>query len=315
MRDLPSNSTSFGSLILYIFLLLISAVCMFLGARGSIGELSNELFLASCIVFGVTIACVGVDWQLRASKNYKTEGSSVALDSILQAVQMSENAKRVLFRDRELSVLRSTVQDDIAKGEFHSALVLCDQMATVFGAVEESEVLRSKVQAIIHEHHDARIREEIERLQTFLAQHKWVDAYQYAAKLRRLFPDSPRLHGVEQHIADTRTQYRHELEAKFLYAAEMENVEQSMKLLRELDGYLTPDEARRFRDTATDIITNYRESLRARFEMSVSDHRWHEAIEFGEVIIDQFPNTKMAEEAQTMLETIRIRVTEDETSS
>jgi hypothetical protein len=284
------------------------------GASGEAGDLSSGLFLASSIILGVVVIAAVLGSQLKATKASGSNDSE-KLDAILEAVQMSENAKRVLFRDRELSILRNTVQSDLAQGEFHSALVLCDQMASVFGAVEEAETLRSKVQTIIHEHHDARIREEIGNLQNLLGQHRWVDAYQFAAKLRRLFPESPRLHAIEQHIADVRSQYRLELEAKFLQSAELENVEEAMKLLRELDGYLTPDEARRFRDTATDVIVKYRDSLGARFKMAVSDHRWQEAIEFGEVIIKQFPNTKMAEEVNTMLETIRIRVTEDETSS
>lgn len=281
---------------------------------GKAGDLSSELFLASSIILGVAVIAMVRGSQLKAAN---TSGANDAekLDAILEAVQMSENAKRVLFRDRELSILRKTVQDDLAQGEFHSALVLCDQMASVFGAVEEAEALRSKVQAIIHEHHDSRIREEIENLQQLLVQHRWVDAYQFAAKLRRLFPESPRLHSIEQQIADVRSQYRLELEARFLQSAELENVEEAMQLLRELDGYLTPDEARRFRDTATDVIVKYRDSLGARFKMAVSDHRWQEAIEFGEVIINQFPNTKMAKEVTTMLETIRVRVTEDETAS
>lgn len=285
-----------------------------LGVSGKAGDLSSELFLASSIILGVAVIAMVRGSQLKAAN---TSGANDAekLDAILEAVQMSENAKRVLFRDRELSILRKTVQDDLAQGEFHSALVLCDQMASVFGAVEEAEALRSKVQAIIHEHHDSRIREEIENLQQLLVQHRWVDAYQFAAKLRRLFPESPRLHSIEQQIADVRSQYRLELEARFLQSAELENVEEAMQLLRELDGYLTPDEARRFRDTATDVIVKYRDSLGARFKMAVSDHRWQEAIEFGEVIINQFPNTKMAKEVTTMLETIRVRVTEDETAS
>ena len=284
------------------------------GIFSSSSGANNSVLLASIVVLGLAVvgALVSVN---RNQLECDTRLGDSRYEDILEAVQMSENAKRVLFRDRELKVLRSTVQDDIASGEFHSALVLCDQMATVFGAVEEAEVLRAKVKVIIHDQHDARIRDEIENLQQMLDQRKWVEAYQDAARLRRLFPESPRLHSIEQHIADVRTQYRHDLEAKFLQAAELENVEEAMLLLRELDGYLTPDEARRFRDTATSVITKYRESLGDRFKMAVSDHRWQEAIEFGEVIMHQFQNTKMAEEVQTMLETIRVRVLEDETSS
>ena len=59
----------------------------------------------------------------------------------------------------------------------------------------------------------------------------------------------------------------------------------------------------------------YRESLSARFKMAISDHRWRDANEFGEELIRQFPNTKMALEVTDMLETIQVRAVEDETAS
>ena len=316
MSATRKNSTDGAALFLvYLVLAILSLVGVIFGATESAGTLSSNLFLASLIVLGIDLAFLGYAWQLRFTTGNASSSEASKLDAILEAVQMSENAKRVLFRDRELSVLRNTVQEDIERGEFHSALVVCDQMATVFGAVEESEVLRTKVQTIIHNFHDARICEEVEKLENMLADRKWVEAYQDAARLRRLFPESPQLHGLEQRISDVRIHYRHDLEARFLEAASCENVEQAMKLLRELDGYLTPDEARKFRDTATHVITKYKDTLGARFKMAVSDRRWEEAIEFGEVITQQFPNTKMAEEVQTMLETIRVRAGEDETSS
>ena len=316
MSATRKKSTDSAALfVVYLVLAILSLVGVIFGATESAGTLSSNLFLASLIVLGIDLAFLGYAWQLRFTTGNASSSEAGKLDAILEAVQMSENAKRVLFRDRELSVLRNTVQEDIERGEFHSALVVCDQMATVFGAVEESEVLRTKVQTIIHNFHDARICEEVEKLENMLADRKWVEAYQDAARLRRLFPESPQLHGLEQRISDVRIHYRHDLEARFLEAASCENVEQAMKLLRELDGYLTPDEARKFRDTATDVITKYKDTLGARFKMAVSDRRWEEAIEFGEVITQQFPNTKMAEEVQTMLETIRVRAGEDETSS
>jgi hypothetical protein len=316
MSATRKNSTDSAALfVVYLVLAMLSLVGVIFGATEYAGTLSSNLFLASLIVLGIDLAFLGYAWQLRFTTGNASSSEAGKLDAILEAVQMSENAKRVLFRDRELSVLRNTVQEDIERGEFHSALVVCDQMATVFGAVEESEVLRTKVQTIIHNFHDARICEEVEKLENMLADRKWVEAYQDAARLRRLFPESPQLHGLEQRISDVRIHYRHDLEARFLEAASCENVEQAMKLLRELDGYLTPDEARKFRDTATDVITKYKDTLGARFKMAVSDRRWEEAIEFGEVLTQQFPNTKMAEEVQTMLETIRVRAGEDETSS
>ena len=49
--------------------------------------------------------------------------------------------------------------------------------------------------------------------------------------------------------------------------------------------------------------------------MSVSDHRWKQAIEFGDEITRQFPNTKMAQEVLEMMETIQERSTEEEAST
>ncbi len=277
--------------------------------------MNNESVLTASIVL-LGIALVGVIMNQGSDALSSDEGSvSAKLDVILEAAQMSENAKRILFRDRELQLLRQTVQDDISKGAFHSALILCEQMSNIFGAVEEAEQMRTQVQQIIHNQHENRIREEMEQLHELLNKHKWVEAYQFSARLRRLFPESPLLHGIEQTIADARTEYGHELEDRFLQAAQSDNVEQAMALLRELDRYLTPEEARRFRDTATTVITTYRENLGARFKMAVNDHRWQDAIDFGQEITRQFPNTKMAEEVNEILETIKVRAAEDETTS
>ena len=274
---------------------------------------SNTFMLGSLIWIAVMVAGLILSIAIRSSSG--SNADTPPWEELMESLQMSENAKRVLFRDRELELFRKTVQDDIERGEFHSALMLCDQMATVFGAVEEAEQLRSNVNAIINENHEDRIRKEISNLQQTLEKCNWVQAYQDAAKLRRLFPDSPLLHGIEQRISNVRVEYRHRLEDRFLDAAKRDDIEQAMSLLRELDGYLTPDEARRFRVTADNVITTYRESLGARFKMAVSDHRWKQAIEFGDEITRQFPNTKMAQEVLDMIDTLKERSTEEEAST
>jgi len=236
-------------------------------------------------------------------------------EALMEALQLSESAKRVLFRDRELELLRKTIQDDMASGDVHAALMLCDQMGAEFGAVEEAEHLRSQIQHALHKKHQEQIQQELKFLENLLAQQKWVEAYQYAAKLRRLYPETPLLHGVEQHIADARVQYRYTLEAKFVDAAEKNNVEIAMELLKELDRYLTPDEARRFMETADSVILKYRDTLGTRFKMAVSDRRWTEAIGFGDAITSQFPNTTMAKEVRELLDTMQSRADEDETAT
>ncbi len=303
----------FLTTIAWVGMILLGVGGMFVASIMGDDATLNTFMLGSIIWIAVMVAGLILSFTIGSSS--VSPANTPPWEKLMESLQMSENAKRVLFRDRELELFRKTVQEDIERGEFHSALVLCEQMGTEFGAVEEAEQLRTQVNAIIHENHEGRIRNEISNLQQTLEECNWVQAYQDAAKLRRLFPDSPLLHGIEQRISNVRTEYRHRLEDRFLDAAKRDDIEQAMSLLRELDGYLTPDEARRFRDTADNVITTYRESLGARFKMAVGDHRWKQAIEFGDEITRQFPNTKMAQEVLDMIDTIKERSTEEEAST
>lgn len=309
-NNMPASSLA---AIAWAGMILLGVGGMFVAPLMGDTATSNTIVLGSIVWIAVMVA--GLILSFTIGSVNRSADDAPPWEALMESLQMSENAKRVLFRDRELDLFRKTVQEDIERGEFHSALMLCDQMATVFGAVEEAEQLRTSVNAIIHENHEGRIQEEIGKLQQALEKCDWVQAYQDAAKLRRLFPDSPLLHGIEQRISNVRTEYRHRLEDRFLDAAKRDDIEQAMALLRELDGYLTPDEARRFRDTADNVITTYRESLGARFKMAVGDHRWKQAIEFGDEITRQFPNTKMAQEVLDMIDTIKERSTEEEAST
>ena len=303
----------FLTTIAWVGMILLGVGGMFVASIMGDDATLNTFMLGSIIWIAVMVAGLILSFTIGSSS--VSPANTPPWEKLMESLQMSENAKRVLFRDRELELFRKTVQEDIERGEFHSALVLCEQMGTEFGAVEEAEQLRTQVNAIIHENHEGRIRNEISNLQQTLEECNWVQAYQDAAKLRRLFPDSPLLHGIEQRISNVRTEYRHRLEDRFLDAAKRDDIEQAMSLLRELDGYLTPDEARRFRETADNVITTYRESLGARFKMAVGDHRWKQAIEFGDEITRQFPNTKMAQEVLDMIDTIKERSTEEEAST
>ncbi|MDP7009618.1 MAG: hypothetical protein QGI78_08620 [Phycisphaerales bacterium] len=295
---------------IYATLVLLGIGCVVSG---------GPLLTGGIIAIAIGWAAAGVTCSLSREstlvRSSDAASTSPPWQEIMDALQLSENAKRVLFRDRELDLLRRTIQDDLKQGDVHAALMLCDRMGSDFGAVQEAEGLRSEIQRALHERHQSKIKEELKLLEEFLTKHQWVEAYQYAAKLRRLYPETPLLHGIEQHIADTRVQYRHALEARFVDAAEKNNVELAMQLLKELDRYLTPDEARKFMETADTVITKYRDTLGTRFKMAVSDRRWSEAIEFGEGITTQFPNTTMAREVRDLLDTIQSRADEDETAT
>ena len=81
-----------------------------------------------------------------------------------------------------------------------------------------------------------------------------------------------------------------------------------MEMLKELDAYLTEDEAGPYREVARGVIGKARDNLGVQFKLAVQDRRWDRASQLGDRIIEQFPNSRMAGEVRGMLDSIRARL-------
>ena len=83
-----------------------------------------------------------------------------------------------------------------------------------------------------------------------------------------------------------------------------------MEILKDLDHYLTEREAEPFREVARGVIGKARENLGAAFKLACQDRQWGIAISLGEQISREFPNSRMAQEVQDMLPSLRQRAGE-----
>ncbi|MEM8783700.1 MAG: hypothetical protein AAGE65_12715, partial [Planctomycetota bacterium] len=81
----------------------------------------------------------------------------------------------------------------------------------------------------------------------------------------------------------------------------------AMKLLKELDKYLQPGEAKQFEEVARGVIGKQRDNLGVQFKLAVHDKEWLNSVRIGEQIIREFPNTRMADEVRGMLDLLRER--------
>lgn len=232
------------------------------------------------------------------------------LDRILEHTMLSDAAKRVLFREREVQLLRDAVEHEIQVGKYNVALTLCDEMAALFGHREEAEAFRARIIEAHHAQYEAATLQAIEQIDQLLASRRWLEAHRAMASVKRLYPDSPHLHDLDGRFQSARDEHKRELEAAFIAASEREDVEVAMDLLKELDRYLAAEEAARLREVAAGVIAKHRENLSTQFKLAVSDHRWAEAAEVGAVIMREFPNTKMADEVRSMIDVIRTRATQ-----
>ncbi len=230
-----------------------------------------------------------------------------SVDTLREYQALSDDARRVLNRVRERDLLVKAIEEDIKSEDWDAAIILCEELAERFGYREEAEEYRQRVEQVRSATRDRNVAASIAALDGLIVQRRWDHAIDHAASIQRLYPDSPRIAGLLQRVENARERYKTDLERRFLHAAQGEGVDEAMALLKELDAYLTEDDAEPYRELAKGIIGKARENLGASFKLAVRDRRWRDAAKIGERIINDFPNTRMAEEVRSMIDSIRER--------
>lgn len=299
-------------LFLVLFYLLCAAISAAMITAGV--SLKSELFVATGLLGLVVVLAIGPVIYI-LGRRFSTgidERMTEELAAIRRSIQdghefqaLSDDARRALNRRRERELLIAAIQEDITGEDWDAAMVLIHELADRFGYRADAEVFRQRVESARAETLERKVREAISILDGYIIQRRWEEAGLEAARVRRLYPDSPRTLALADRVAKARTGYKLDLERRFLQAAQEERVDEAMALLRELDNYLTPEEVAAHRETARNVITKARDQIGAEFKLALQDRRWRKAAEIGDRIIEQFPNSRMAEEVRGLLEGIR----------
>lgn len=227
------------------------------------------------------------------------------LESINQRLLLSETAKKITYRAEDLAVLRKTLNDDIRKGEYNAAMVLVADLANTYGQLEESEDFRQQIEEARRIDQEQKVAAGITVLEQKIADHDFVAADREAARLKRLYPDSPAVEDLAKRVKTARDQYKHELERAFLHASEREEIDRALDIMKVLDKMLSHDEAEPFREVARGVIGKKRDNLGVQFKLAVHDRDWANAVTAGEQIIKDFPNTRMADEVRERIDQLR----------
>lgn len=260
----------------------------------------------------ITPISMMVAWRM--GEPASNQSSAYAIRELIEVVKrqseeagLSEGAKGVLHRKRERELLRHAIEQDIADEDWDAAMVLVKELAERFGYRADAEEFRARIERARAQTLDRRVVESLAGLDEVIRRRQWIEAYAEAARIQRLFPDSHRVEGLRQRVDHARQQVRRELERQFLLAAEADRVDHAIEILKELDTYLTPSEAAPYQEVARGVIGKLRENLGVRFKLAVQDHQWDDAIIVGDQIINQFPNTRMAQEVRDLLPMLRER--------
>ena len=327
----PFFMTSQGLVIGGLLVLVLSAACAVAAQIGTAGvqfpsegitaAVTYAMFMPAALlgVLGLCLMIGGsVRWAVYGRDAVKPDrGGDDAqqielLRSINQRMLLSETAKRLAYRQQDIDALRQTVQQDLDQGYYDAALVLVNEMAENYGLLEEAEEYREKIMAARQADMESRVEQSVARLNELLNRHQFDQAMREAAKIQRLHPESQRAKGLTRYVSEKREQYKQDLERQFLEASERDDVDRAMELLKELDKYLTEQEAEPFRETARGVIGKKRDNLGVQFKLAVQDKEWQKAVRVGEQIIREFPNTRMGDEVRSMIDVLRQRSAEQQ---
>lgn len=229
------------------------------------------------------------------------------LQIISDRMLLSDTAKRIAYRQEDVNALREAIRDDIAKKDFDAAMVLVQEMSQTFGYREEAEEFREQIVAARSTVIDARISVLLQRLDQIIAAHDFPQAMADALKIKRIYPDNERVKDLDQTVAKAQEDYKHQLEREFLAAAQKDDVDGAIELLKQLDVYLTEREGEPFREIARGVIGKKRDNLGVQYKMAIQDKEWSKAMRVGEQIIRDFPNSRMAQEARDYMDALRER--------
>lgn len=279
---------------------------------------STPLFTAAVAGGAVALALAPIAMLL--SRRHAIERrDTLRLIEMLQDIHensaLSDSSKRMLYRDRELDLLRMLTEQDIAAGEFNSAMHLVSEMASQFGLLEESEAFRTRIEEARRADVERQIKAGMEQLNRYLSADDWHGALLVATRLKRLYPDAPSVQDLENHVITVRRRHAAGLAHSLDDARSEDRIEDAMRLLKELDRHVDNEEARRLAPVAKAVVTKHREELADRFRSAVEKHNWLEALRIGEEISSEYPNTRMAEEVSGLLEELRNRATESSAPS
>ena len=253
--------------------------------------------------------------QAQVGAAHISQDSQRRLEALLQQISenvlISDAAKEVVYRTRDRELMKNAIQEDIDRQDWEAAYRLLEQMQSRFGYSREAAQFRRLVDSQRSRAIKAVIEETRLQVDSLCAVANWREAQVLLDGLAKQFPGSSETQQMAgQRVEQKRTEYKDRLLADWNKAVENEQIDRGIKLLQELDEYLTPAEALELQESARGVYRAKLQNLGVGFSVAVTEKKWHRALEIGQEIISEFPNSRMAEEVKGKLDILHQRAQE-----
>jgi uncharacterized integral membrane protein/uncharacterized protein (UPF0305 family) len=279
----------------------------------------DSLFMFGSLVFLVALMTMlaqvsGIVNTLR-DNSAKMEEAAKALENIHRGLQqinhstrISEVVKTIAFRDEERQSLREAVFDKLKEMNFDAAYEIIDEIADHAGYRSLAEELRREVDQYRDATEDERLDQAISHIEAMFDSSQWAKASIQIESLIRAYPSSEKARDMRQQLVDRKEQHKRSLLSAWDSAIKRQETDRSLEILRELDMYLTPNEALALQEAAKDVFRTKLHNLGVQFAMAISDKQWADAVEVGQQIIRDFPNSRMSSEIREKIHVLQQNV-------
>jgi hypothetical protein len=233
---------------------------------------------------------------------------STGLAQINQSTRVSETAKAIAFRESDSMALREAVFEKLQQQEFSAAEEIINEIAGRPEYKELAEELKDQAKKYRAATVQERINQSIAHIEGLLENYQWVQGSVQIERLIEAYPDSEEAKVMRQKLFDKKQLRKRELLATWDDAIKRKETDRSLEILKELDFYLTPNEGLALQEAARDVFRTKLHNLGVQFSIAVTEKRWEQALEIGQKITRDFPNSKMAEEIRGKLDVLRQNV-------
>jgi hypothetical protein len=323
MADFEPRTVNFrvlGATVLMASLAFFAICLIGLAANGSDNEFWPLAFVLSIlgVFFSVGFYCINRVLQSIESNTYKNEEAVLRLirhidhiregiDALNENILLSEDAKVIAFRDKDLQALRQKIEEKITAKDWEAAAYLAEHMAGRFGSRQEAEQFRARIARERDQMRQQDIAMALARFDDRLGGFEWNEAAEEIEKIKANFPDAPEVGELTEKLEQARTARKKELIRQWDQAIQNNEVDRSIEILKELDRYLTPNEAAAFEESARGAFRAKLHNLGVQFSLLVAEKVWDGALQVGLQIVAEFPNSRMAKEIQERLETLKAK--------
>jgi hypothetical protein len=244
--------------------------------------------------------------NIRSLVKGQTQNEAI-LTNVSENILLSDAIKSIAFRRNDRSVLEGAIQQDIRTEHWESAQMLIEELERRFGCKKEAQDWREEIIRCQSSTRQEKIDEAIKHIESLLMIHHYKDALQQEEELLKLYPENDSVQKLQGQTQRHRETHKKELLEQLDRAANKDDFDRGVEILKLLDNYLTPTEAAALEESARGVFRARLHKMGVQFSLFVTEKAWHKALKLGKEIIREYPNSRMAQEVREKMEILEER--------